>query len=592
MSCVFTNFYHKEYKNPLVEDIFNNFDSDEVRLWVWMIIENIKSTFPDMDHYVTSGSPKSYFAIRVGKKEKKSLHGKPLFYIDKYKSGGGARVWIADKIIKKQLLSENSLVSLTKLNSSSESSTLKWFGAIKKIMLKNNIVFKGQGLVPKDYDYSASDDYVDEDNHDVKNVTSLNLIFYGAPGTGKTYHTINKALEILDKQFVDDMPKSISESEKRIKLKRRFDKLMAEGKIAFTTFHQSFSYEDFIEGIRANAIDGSVEYKVEDGVFKKIAKAASLQTKSNFDEVYAALCEEIAENGLVLKTLTRSKPFDVKISRTGNLSAVPQAGNGSTMSITKENLRKFLLEDKEIDWIIYARSIKQYIESITGFKKNEEKSNYVLIIDEINRGNIANIFGELITLIEPSKRAGAPESLSVTLPYSKEEFSVPNNLYIIGTMNTADRSLALMDTALRRRFHFEEMMPKPELLRGIIVDGVNIELLLARMNKRITALYDRDHTLGHAFFMSLTNDSPLAKLREVFERQILPLLQEYFFEDWNKIRLVVGNALIVTENVEADLFESSPDGLVNSKSYRINLDALDDPKTYIRIYDKATKPSV
>ncbi|MBO0613397.1 AAA family ATPase [Thiothrix fructosivorans] len=266
------------------------------------------------------------------------------------------------------------------------------------------------------------------------------------------------------------------------------------------------------------------------------------------------------------------------------------------MSITKENLRKFLLEDKKIDWIIYARSIKKHIETTYGFRKNEEKSNYVLIIDEINRGNIANIFGELITLIEPSKRAGAPEALSVTLPYSnaysKEEFSVPDNLYIIGTMNTADRSLALMDTALRRRFHFEEMMPKPELLRGIIVDGVNIELLLARMNKRITALYDRDHTLGHAFFMSLTNESPLAKLREVFERQILPLLQEYFFEDWNKIRLVVGNALIVTENVEADLFESSPEGLVNSKIYRINLDALDDPKTYMRIYDKAMKPSV
>ncbi|OQX07126.1 MAG: hypothetical protein BWK73_28915 [Thiothrix lacustris] len=174
------------------------------------------------------------------------------------------------------------------------------------------------------------------ENEAVASSFSLNAILYGAPGTGKTYNTINKALEILDKPFL------AANARDRIKLKKRFDELMAEGKIAFATFHQSFSYEDFIEGIRANAVDGSVEYKIEDGVFKRIAKLAKQQAKSNF----------------------------------------------------------------------------------------------VIIIDEINRGNIANIFGELITLIELSKRAGEPEALSVTLPYSKEEFSVPNNLYIIGTMNT------------------------------------------------------------------------------------------------------------------------------------------------------------
>lgn len=424
-----------------------------------------------------------------------------------------------------------------------------------------------------------------KDNSDgvsIASCSSLNIIFYGAPGTGKTYRTINKALEILDKSFIDSNPE-------RIKLKKRFDQLLAEGKIAFTTFHQSFSYEDFIEGIRANAVDGNVEYKVEDGIFKKIATAASLQTKSNFDEVYEALCNEIGESGLVLKTLTHGRPFDVKISSTGNLSAIPQTGNGNTMSITKENLQKFLLEDKKIDWIIYAKSIKNHIENKYVFIKNEEKSNYVLIIDEINRGNIANIFGELITLIEPSKRAGAPEALSITLPYSKEPFSVPDNLYIIGTMNTADRSLALMDTALRRRFHFEEMMPKPELLRDIpLIDGVNVELLLKQMNKRITALYDREHTLGHAFFMPLRDEPTLTKLREVFERQILPLLQEYFFEDWNKIRLVVGKDLVIEEKVDADLFDEPVDGMVNPKIYRLDLSALDKPETYIRIYAKGS----
>ncbi|OQX07127.1 MAG: hypothetical protein BWK73_28925 [Thiothrix lacustris] len=158
--------------------------------------------------------------------------------------------------------------------------------------------------------------------------------------------------------------------------------------------------------------------------------------------------------------------------------------------------------------------------------------------------------------------------------------------------NTADRSLALMDTALRRRFHFEEMMPRPELLAEIDVEGVDIQRLLKRMNARITALYDREHTLGHAFFMPLREEPTLAKLREVFERQILPLLQEYFFEDWNKIRLIVGKDLIMEEAVEDDLFDENPDGLVNPKTYRIHHAALDKAETYTRIYDNAAKLKV
>ncbi|WP_278189477.1 McrB family protein [Thiothrix fructosivorans] len=583
----------EDYASESVKKLFDSFNTDEDRKWAWMVIKKLKEYFPKADHHLFFEQSKSYndrWTIRIGVKPKNQTRGYYSFILAKDKKEHDASIWAHSagydqgrfvKLLKEEG-KEKYYVSSSMHRE--EKDVLEWLELCKKVSEKIGVRFDGNGYMPKDYDKKQEKGTII-----MKNL-SLNTILYGSPGTGKTYHTINKSLEILDKPFLDANIKD------REKLKKRFDELRKEEKIAFTTFHQSFSYEDFIEGIRANAIDGKIEYKVEDGIFKKIAIAASLQTKSNFDEVYEKLCDEIEEKGLVLRTLAHDRPFDVRISGTGNLSAIPQTGNGNTMSITKENLRKFLLEDKKIDWIIYARSIKKHIETTYGFRKNEEKSNYVLIIDEINRGNIANIFGELITLIEPSKRAGAPEALSVTLPYSnaysKEEFSVPDNLYIIGTMNTADRSLALMDTALRRRFHFEEMMPKPELLRGIIVDGVNIELLLARMNKRITALYDRDHTLGHAFFMSLTNESPLAKLREVFERQILPLLQEYFFEDWNKIRLVVGNALIVTENVEADLFESSPEGLVNSKIYRINLDALDDPKTYMRIYDKAMKPSV
>lgn len=165
----------------------------------------------------------------------------------------------------------------------------------------------------------------------------------------------------------------------------------------------------------------------------------------------------------------------------------------------------------------------------------------VLIIDEINRGNVARVFGELITLIEPSKRAGQPEALEVTLPYSKQRFSVPDNLYLIGTMNTADRSLATLDIALRRRFSFVEMPPRPDLLDGVLVEGVDIGAMLRAMNDRIEALLDRDHCLGHAYFMPLMDDRTLTRLAAIFRGNILPLLQEYFFEDWQRIQWVLND---------------------------------------------------
>lgn len=165
----------------------------------------------------------------------------------------------------------------------------------------------------------------------------------------------------------------------------------------------------------------------------------------------------------------------------------------------------------------------------------------VLIIDEINRGNVSRIFGELITLIEPSKREGADEALSVKLPYSKKPFSVPENVYLIGTMNSTDRSLAGLDIALRRRFTFREMPPRPELLEGVSVEGVAIGPMLAVMNQRITALLDRDHCLGHAYFMPLREDPTKERLMAIFRSQILPLLQEYFFEDWERIGWVLND---------------------------------------------------
>ena len=289
----------------------------------------------------------------------------------------------------------------------------------------------------------------------------LNQILYGPAGTGKTYVTISKALQIVVPEWwSEDLERS------RSTIVEQYKVLVDEGKISFVTFHQSYGYEDFIEGIKVKRVEGQLNYDVESGVFKNICERA----------------------------------------------------------------------------------------------KNNPNENYVLIIDEINRGNVSKIFGELITLIEESKREGKSEELEgleVTLPYSNEPFSVPNNLYIIGTMNSSDRSLTSVDIALRRRFEFIEMMPKPDVLSGIDIEGVSVQAILETMNKRIKVLLDRDHCIGHAYFTSLIEEPSLELLMTIFEKRIIPLLQEYFFDDWTKINLVLGeNGMVYTINLDSSLFPS------------------------------------
>ena len=219
------------------------------------------------------------------------------------------------------------------------------------------------------------------------------------------------------------------------------------------------------------------------------------------------------------------------------------------------------------------------------FTKDSQKieKNYVLIIDEINRGNISKIFGELITLIEPSKRLGADDEIMVELPYSKEKFGVPSNLYIIGTMNTADRSIALMDTALRRRFEFVEMMPEYDTLNETIIEDINVGEMLKTINERIEYLYDRDHTIGHAYLMGVTDMGALAN---VFKNKILPLLQEYFYDDWEKIRLVLGDSQFIKEKKPAKvLFKSDTDYIDDKILYEIDKDAFYVEQNYLKIYN-------
>lgn len=219
----------------------------------------------------------------------------------------------------------------------------------------------------------------------------------------------------------------------------------------------------------------------------------------------------------------------------------------------------------------------------------DKRQNYVFIIDEINRGNISKIFGELITLIEPSKRLGQTEGMTAKLPYSQKSFGVPDNVFLLGTMNTADRSIATLDTALRRRFRFKEMQPDPTTLAGVSIEGLNISTMLSRMNKKIAILYDREHTIGHAYFMPLKNDPSVQNLANIFADNIIPLLQEYFYEDYEKIRLVLGDNqkdseelqfIIARANDYADLFGDTSADFDESITYEINSKAFKNIEAY------------
>ena len=280
----------------------------------------------------------------------------------------------------------------------------------------------------------------------------LNQILYGPPGTGKTWNAESLAIAIVTGVDVDQ----IGEEDHAELRDLRFDPKAGRGQIALVTFHQSFSYEDFVEGIRPKLEGGGeIDYELRDGIFKRIANTA---------------------------------------------------------------------------W-------------------EDRGRRYVLVIDEINRGNIPKILGELITLVEDSRRLGKPGETKVTLPYSNEDFGVPKNLHIIGTMNTADRSILLLDTALRRRFDFVEMMPNPQHKRiSDELKAVDIRKMLKAMNERISLLLDREHQIGHTYLFHVKDMKALA---DKFQNAIFPLLQEYFYDDWSKIREVLGrNGFVVKQELD------------------------------------------
>jgi len=401
----------------------------------------------------------------------------------------------------------------------------------------------------------------------VSTETSINTILYGPPGTGKTYSTTIHAVKSADPEFFSNI--DLKQKGAYEKLKERYDALVMEGKVRFVTFHQSYSYEDFVEGIRATTDNGQISYDIESGIFR-LACDAAIKARGHISaaEAVAAFVSELEASEVTVKTVN-GMPFVVRYSGGSTFLCDPLEGQGKGFSANIESVKQILsgATPSKNYCLSYVKGIASYIKNKWQVNADtpalEEAVPVVLIIDEINRGNISKIFGELITLIEPSKREGQPEALSVTLPYSKEQFSVPSNLHIIGTMNTADRSLALIDTALRRRFDFIEMMPDYSLLAGKTVKGIELGRMLRAINQRIEYLYDREHTIGHAFLIPVVKriddsqpEKAYTELVSVFINKILPLLEEYFYEDWQRIRLVLGDNQkpldyqFVTENAQ------------------------------------------
>jgi len=446
----------------------------------------------------------------------------------------------------------------------------------------------------------------------------LNTILYGPPGTGKTYSTTAQALKIIDNKIYSDDAKA----------KKRFTELQNSGQIQMVTFHQSYGYEEFVEGLKAKSNDGTVSYEVEDGIFKKIATDAKINydnyksddtikvdTKKLINDFASYVQESVVKDELIDIQDSKFEIIDVVFNKDGFKNFIIGGEKvRSTQTLTYKIFFQYMqnmlngeittykdikptygYQEHHGNAIYYfevLKMLKDYYENNKDPYRldNSALQNYILIIDEINRGNISKIFGELITLIEPSKRIGATDELRVQLPYSSNEdnnelFGIPKNLYIIGTMNTADRSIAVLDTALRRRFDFEEMMPDIDLIDSKVgnVSDINISEMLERINKRIEVLYDRDHMIGHAYFLNIKDFSDL---QDVMKNRIIPLLQEYFYDDWQKINMIFNNNGFIKESaVDTSLFDKIDDSDFDDeqKVYTLNKDALADVEKYKEI---------
>jgi 5-methylcytosine-specific restriction endonuclease McrBC GTP-binding regulatory subunit McrB len=372
---------------------------------------------------------------------------------------------------------------------------------------------------------------------------TLNTILYGPPGTGKTYNTIAKAAEIITVESFAD-PNRYSEA------KAIFKQHLGK-RIEFVTFHQNYSYEDFVAGLRPDtkADSSNLQFKEHRGIFYKICERARLNwdqyktgrtyTEPPFEEVLDAFLQPLLEDGEVpVEMISRGVKFFITENNNNvNLSFRKHSGGtGHKLSIATikelyEGKRTYNSAGLGVYFSPLVQALKTKALGMRVQTGAVELENYVLIIDEINRANISRVFGELITLLEDDKRLGAENELKLRLPGLPDEelFGVPPNLYLVGTMNTADKSIALIDIALRRRFVFEDMYPREEVVNRLLPNPYNIYLLA--LNERIKALKGADFMIGHAYFIGKTGD--VGEVIDVFNQKIIPLLNEYFYNQRN-----------------------------------------------------------
>lgn len=427
--------------------------------------------------------------------------------------------------------------------------------------------------------------------------SAVNLVLYGPPGTGKTYATRAKALELLGEVIDDD----------RQILVDQYEVLSKEGRILFTTFHPSLAYEEFVEGLRpvVDSESGQIRYEVKDGIFVEFCNKAKSAWAAwcdgteavSFDDCWKRFVKDVESGDGVSVSTTRGE-FKVYEVDEGTIRFHKQNG-ASQHTLSASTLRGVFEKTRTIAGGLstYYNALAEHLHGPIPTEPSvirERPEEFVLVIDEINRANLSKVFGELITLLEPSKRLNQSEALTVVLPYSRDPFGIPPNLHILATMNTADRSIAAMDLALRRRFTFEECLPLPRVIAPPEVDGVNLPQLLSRINERIEFLLDAEHCIGHSMLIGIGD---LDGLRSVFQRSIIPLLKEYFFEDWGRVAAVLSgpdgkSAFFTSRKVEAStLFGVAirSEGWEARAKFELTDPALWTSEAFSRIYSEMSK---